>query len=148
QCTPSMAQILAADADSREALADVRHLMIGGEAFPAPLARDLAAATSATITNMYGPTETTIWSSTQKVREVEAGIPIGRPIANTQLHVLDPYGRPLPPGVVGELYIGGKGVTRGYHNRPELTAERFVPDPFGLDGSRLYRTGDLARLRS
>ena len=148
QCTPSMAQILVADADSRSALGGIRHLMIGGEAFPTALARELTEVTDATITNMYGPTETTIWSSTHAVRSGTADIPIGRPIANTQMYVLDPYRQPLPAGIRGELYIGGDGVTRGYHNRPELTAERFVPDPFGPEGSRLYRTGDLACFRT
>ncbi|MEX2577608.1 MAG: MupA/Atu3671 family FMN-dependent luciferase-like monooxygenase [Verrucomicrobiales bacterium] len=147
QCTPSMAQLLMADGESREALGLIRHLMIGGEAFPPALARDLSQATDATITNMYGPTETTIWSSTHEVDDPASDIPIGRPIANTQLYVLDQYRQPLPVGSAGELYIGGRGVTRGYHERPELTAERFVPDPFGPDGSRMYRTGDLARFQ-
>jgi acyl-coenzyme A synthetase/AMP-(fatty) acid ligase len=97
---------------------------------------------------MYGPTETTVWSTCWEVRDPAEGIFIGSPIGNTQVYVLDQNLEPLPPGVIGELYIGGDGVTLGYLDRPELTAERFVPDPFHGDGGRrLYRTGDLARFR-
>jgi natural product biosynthesis luciferase-like monooxygenase protein len=152
QCTPSMARMLLMEDSSRRAMASLKHVMIGGEAFPIALAKDLnSAMTSGTITNMYGPTETTIWSSTQRVAPGVESIPIGRPIANTQLYVLDERKRPVPVGVPGELYIGGDGVVRGYLNRPELTQERFVPDPFrvaaGHAGARMYRTGDLARFR-
>jgi acyl carrier protein len=95
---------------------------------------------------MYGPTETTIWSTTHHVNEFRNTIPIGQPIANTQVYILDRLMRPVPIGVYGELLIGGEGVTRGYLNAPQLTAERFVPDPFSLNaGARLYKTGDLAR---
>jgi len=149
QCTPSMAKMLAMDPDSRGALREIRHLMIGGEAFPLSLARDLDGLVTGTVTNMYGPTETTIWSSTEPVVGSPAQISIGRPIANTQFYVLDAALEPLPVGIAGELCIGGDGVVRGYHARPELTAERFVPDPFrSAPGARLYRTGDLARLRA
>ena len=95
--------------------------------------------------NMYGPTETTIWSS---VARVEAGKPIsiGLPIANTTFYILDPFPDPVAVGVPGELYIGGDGVAEGYLNRPDLTNERFVSDPFsGKPGARLYRTGDVVR---
>ncbi|WP_328321444.1 amino acid adenylation domain-containing protein [Kribbella sp. NBC_00382] len=116
-------------------------LLCGGEALP----RDLAAALLAradTVWNLYGPTETTIWSTAARVRPGE-DITIGRPIANTTCHVLDQHMRLLPQGLPGELYIGGDGVAQGYRNRPDLSAERFVPDPFGP--GTLYRTGDLVR---
>ncbi|SDD36712.1 non-ribosomal peptide synthetase [Actinokineospora iranica] len=113
-------------------------VLVGGEALPRDLAAALAPAAS--VTNLYGPTETTIWSTSS---DVDGEIRIGSPIANTRLRVLDAGLRLVPPGVVGELYIGGAGVARGYHGQPALTAERFVADPFG--GGRMYRTGDLAR---
>src|SRR5205814_3494293 len=101
--------------------------------------------------HVYGPTETTTFATWYRVESVPEGattVPIGRPIANTQLFVLDRYLQPVPVGVPGELYIGGPGVARGYLDRPELTAERFVPDPFATDpAGRMYRPGDLARHR-
>ena len=147
QCTPSMARMLSLQDTSREALGQVEHLFIGGEAFPVALAEDLRAASrSGNVTNMYGPTETTIWSSTWQLDGPLDVIPIGTPIANTQIYVLDRNRQPVPPGVAGELWIGGDGVVRGYHARAELTAERFVEDPF-VPGNRMYLTGDLARWR-
>jgi myxalamid-type nonribosomal peptide synthetase MxaA len=120
--------------------------LCGGEALPAELARDLAA-TGAQVWNLYGPTETTIWSTLHPVRGTEDPVPLGRPLAETRLHVVDAAGRPTPIGVPGELVIGGAGVARGYLGRPELTAERFVADP--LDPARrAYRTGDLVRYRN
>ena len=146
QCTPSQATVLVADEETRTAPVELQTILIGGEAFPAVLAAELAEATGAQITNMYGPTETTIWSSTEPVCGASQKISIGRPIANTQLYILDRWMRPAPIGVASELYIGGDGVVRGYHERPELTAERFVPDPFSEQvGARTYRTGALAR---
>jgi amino acid adenylation domain-containing protein len=123
-------------------------LLCGGEA----MSRDLAAALLAraeSVWNMYGPTETTVWSTLHRVVDgSETVVPVGRPIANTQIYVLDTDLSPVPVGVPGELYIGGAGVARGYLDRPVLTAERFVPDPFGpAHGARLYRTGDLVRYR-
>jgi amino acid adenylation domain-containing protein len=115
--------------------------LCGGEA----LGRDLAAsllARCAELWNMYGPTETTIWSTVERIRSAD-DVTIGRPIANTQTYVLDGRREPVPEGVVGELWIGGDGVARGYLNRPELTAQRFAPNPF--HGGSMYRTGDLAR---
>jgi amino acid adenylation domain-containing protein len=117
----------------------------GGE----PLSRDLADAVLTRVDelwNMYGPTETAIWSTIDQVERGEAAVSIGRPVANTQIHVLDGGGEPVPIGIVGEICIGGAGVAIGYHGRAALTAERFVPDPFSPQpGARLYRTGDLGR---
>lgn len=145
QCTPSMARMLTMDDRVRGKLGGLKQLMIGGEALPGALVSELQQLTKARIENMYGPTETTIWSSTQTATG-EAGItPIGKPIANTQLYVLDAHRQPVPVGVPGELYIGGDGVTRGYLFRPELTAERFLADPFRGGNARMYRTGDLVK---
>lgn len=118
-------------------------ILCGGEALTSDLA-DHLLATGAEVWNLYGPTETTIWSTLQRVTSQDTHVSIGRPIANTQVHVLDEYGQPVPPGVAGELCIGGDGLARGYLHREQLTAERFISSPFH-DGKRLYRTGDLAR---
>ncbi|MCP5098040.1 MAG: amino acid adenylation domain-containing protein, partial [Chloroflexi bacterium] len=100
--------------------------------------------------NLYGPTEASIWSTVAQCSPGQPQAPaIGKPISNTQLYVLNPFLQPVPVGVVGELHIGGAGITRGYHNRPDLTATRFIPDPFGgMPGARLYKTGDLVRYRA
>ncbi|GGR27178.1 non-ribosomal peptide synthetase [Streptomyces netropsis] len=119
----------------------VRKLLCGGEAMTAELADRLLDRCDE-LWNMYGPTETTIWSSTQRVRR-NRPVSVGTPIANTTFRTAGPDGAPVPFGAVGELLIGGDGVARGYRGRPELTAERFVHDP--STGERLYRTGDLAR---
>ena len=154
QCTPSMARLLLADPESREALGSLKIMMLGGEAFPESLRDELEEATPARLVNMYGPTETTIWSSTQDVRGLEGRIPLGRPIANTRFYIVDRLMQPVPPGVSGELLIGGDGVVRGYLRRPELTAERFLADPFRSTPDRsgapprVYRTGDRARFRA
>ena len=122
--------------------------LVGGETLPADLALQLLARCGQAW-NMYGPTETTIWSTCWKVEAPERGIFIGRPIANTQVHILDERRQVCPIGVPGEICIGGDGVTLGYHNRPDLTAERFLPDPFGsVPGAGLYRTGDRGRWRA
>ncbi|HKK07454.1 MAG TPA: amino acid adenylation domain-containing protein, partial [Gemmatimonadota bacterium] len=119
----------------------------GGETLPPDLARELLERTGE-LWNVYGPTEATVWATRHRVRAADGPVPIGRPIANTQVYVLDGNLRPVPAGVPGELCIGGLGVARGYRDRPDLTAERFVPDPFGHGpGDRLYRTGDVARWR-
>ncbi len=123
-------------------------MLCGGEALPRALA-DRLLDKGAGLWNVYGPTETTIWSSACRVEAGETAISIGRPIANTQFYVLDKRLRAVPVGVIGELYIGGLGLARGYRHRAALTAERFIPDPFGTTpGGRLYWTGDLARWRA
>ncbi len=134
--------------------------LIGGEGLPPDLARQLIARAGpdGSLWNLYGPTETTVWSTVWEVASPERGIRIGKPIANTQVHVLDARGKPCPIGVAGEIFIGGAGVALGYLHRPELTAERFVPDPFIAHtlndtsaheptraAPRLYRTGDRGR---
>ncbi len=117
--------------------------LCGGEALPRELADRLLPCVGE-LWNMYGPTETTIWSTLDRVETSPAAITIGRPIANTRVYVLDDRMEPVPAGVAGELWIGGDGVADGYLGRPELTAERFLPNPF-VPGTRIYRTGDLAR---
>ena len=122
--------------------------LVGGEALSTELA-DRLVPKVAELWNMYGPTETTVWSTCCRVQAASPVISIGRPVANTQVHILDEQGKPVALGAVGELWIGGDGVTLGYLNRPELTAERFLPDPFaGKAGARMYRTGDRGRWRS
>lgn len=146
QCTPSMAQMMVMNDEARGALARVKSLMIGGEGLPGTLSRALREATQAQIQNMYGPTETTIWSTTHVLSDTDAPTaPIGRPIANTQVHVLDAAWQMLPIGAPGELWIGGEGVTQGYWERAEMTTARFIHDPFSGAG-RLYGTGDLVRM--
>jgi amino acid adenylation domain-containing protein len=147
QCTPSLAAMLLADAGAG-ALAGVRRLIVGGEALSPSLAGQLTAAVPAVV-NGYGPTEATVYSTAHAVAAGEPGpVPIGRPVANTRAYVLDARGRPQPVGVPGELYLAGAGISRGYLDRPALTAARFVPDPFSpRAGGRLYRTGDRARWR-
>lgn len=148
QCTPSMAALLLADPANRAAFKDLQLLMVGGEALPGDLAAELVAAAGGRVMNMYGPTETTIWSTTSPVGGQEANCPIGAPIANTSVYILDRAQRQLPLGMAGELWIGGEGVARGYLQRPELTEERFRPDPYSVTpGARMYRTGDLVRIR-
>ncbi|MHC5210621.1 MAG: MupA/Atu3671 family FMN-dependent luciferase-like monooxygenase [Planctomycetota bacterium] len=151
QCTPALARMLCADPETRQALADVSRIYVGGEAFPGDLAADLVSVAGGPVTNMYGPTEATIWSTThvlEDTRDIAPVVPIGRPIANTRLYVLDEARQPLPVGAAGELYIAGDGVARGYLRRPELDAERFLPDTLGgVPGARMYRTGDLVRYR-
>lgn len=148
QCTPSMAAMMVADEATKQALTGLKKMMVGGEAFGVQLATELEAQVSGDVINMYGPTETTIWSTTHAVNDVANTVPIGTPIANTSVYVLDDALQPVPPGALGELVVGGAGVVRGYLGRPELTAERFVPDPFSDTSDRMYRTGDLVSFRS
>src|SRR5208283_4077317 len=116
-------------------------LLCGGEALPPDLARELLPR-CAELWNMYGPTETTVWSTVYRVYSESVSVPIGRPIANTQIFVLDAHRNLVPRCPIGELYIGGAGLARGYLRREELTRQRFVPSPF-TPNSLLYRTGDL-----
>jgi amino acid adenylation domain-containing protein len=157
QCTPSMAGLLIADPKTANAISQLQTMMVGGEALTEALAIQLQQLVPGQVHNMYGPTETTIWSTTHPLSTVEGVVPLGRPIANTQLYILDKHQQPVPVGIAGELLIGGQGVTRGYLNRPDLTQERFIPNPFSDDplvggafpvGNRLYRTGDLVRYRA
>src|SRR5882724_10137894 len=127
----------------------LRRVFASGEALPPELARRFFARLTAPfgveLHNLYGPTEAAVDVTFHPCRPGEERLPIGRPVANTRIHLLDRHGGPVAMGVPGELHIGGVQVGRGYLRRPELTAERFVPDPFGERGARLYRTGDLAR---
>lgn len=145
QCTPSMARMIAMNDEARFALSRVQHLFLGGEPLPGALVEEFSTITKAPITNMYGPTETTIWSSTEPALPGDGVVNIGRPLVNQQLYVLDEVQQPVPVGQPGELWIGGEGVTRGYWGREALTAERFVDNPF--HAGRMYRTGDLVRRR-
>ncbi|MBO9649421.1 MAG: amino acid adenylation domain-containing protein [Variovorax sp.] len=121
--------------------------LIGGESLSEHMAQALSER-SGELWNMYGPTETTVWSTCWKVPAAPGAISIGRPIANTTVHVLDAQGQPCPAGCSGEIFIGGEGVTLGYLNQPGMTAERFVPDPFSsAPDARLYKTGDRGRWR-
>ncbi|HEY0736592.1 MAG TPA: amino acid adenylation domain-containing protein, partial [Herpetosiphonaceae bacterium] len=146
QATPATWRLLRdAGWDGRAGL----RVLCGGEALAPELAAYLLPRVR-DVWNLYGPTETTIWSTRQRVQDASGPtLPIGRPVGNTQASVLDANGQRVPIGVVGELYLGGAGVARGYRGRPDLTAERFVPDGWsGQAGARLYRTGDLARYRA
>jgi acyl-coenzyme A synthetase/AMP-(fatty) acid ligase/acyl carrier protein len=141
QATPTTWQMLV---DCGWRGSDYLKIVCGGEALPAALADDLLVR-GASLWQMYGPTETTVWSSIIALGPIDGSPPLGGPIANTSFYVLDRRGAPVPVGVPGELFIGGDGVACGYHQRPELTSERFVPNPFGA--GRLYRTGDCVRWR-
>ncbi|MFN8008648.1 MAG: amino acid adenylation domain-containing protein [Terriglobia bacterium] len=142
QATPTTWQILLAsgwEGDRR------LKILCGGEPLPLDLARQLLPCCGQ-LWNLYGPTETTIWSTISRITEGEERITIGRPIGNTEIYILDSQLQPVPIGVHGELFIGGAGLARGYLNRVELTAERFIPHPFRSEGvARLYKTGDRAR---
>lgn len=140
QATPSMFRLILGAGELPPAV----RVFCGGEALPAPLAERLCEG-GREVWNLYGPTETTIWSTMHRVQPGQQVL-VGRPIANTQTYVLDALLQPTPVGVPGELYIGGEGVARGYLNRPDLTRERFIEDPFrGTADARMYRTGDRVR---
>ena len=147
QCTPSAARLLAADPDTRGALQSLHQLLVGGEALPPALASELRSLVGGELLNMYGPTETTVWSSCHMVQKSDDPVPIGRPIGNTELFVLDERRQLLPVGVPGELFIGGDGVARGYLHDARLTAQRFEPHPFRNGSARVFRTGDVVKYR-
>lgn len=144
QATPSLIRMLTINPTTLEALGLLRQLLVGGEALPASLVQTLRSCVKGQIFNMYGPTEATIWSTFHPVLETQSNIPIGKPLANTTAYVLDDQLHPVHAGETGELFLGGEGVVRGYWQRPDLTHQRFLADPFS-PGGRLYRTGDLAR---
>lgn len=144
QATPSLWRMLLSSGETD--LFGV-HALAAGEALPGELAQRLARLADK-VSNLYGPTETSVYSTAIELSDADlAAPPIGRPILNTRLYVLDASGGPVPTGCPGELYIAGAGVAKGYLHRPELTAERFLPDPFDRDGGRMYRTGDVVRWR-
>jgi len=147
QCTPSFAALLA-EPQAATALRQLRRLLIGGPALSPAVSRRLAQGISrdGRVFNLYGLTETTVWSIAHRVALDDQVVPIGRPVANTRAYVLDASRRLVPIGRAGELYIGGEGVAKGYLNNPELTRDRFIVNPFNWDASdRLFRTGDIVR---
>ena len=144
QTTPTLLRLLCDD--GRIGGLDGLKLLVGGEAFPRDLA-NAALAHCRELWNMYGPTETTIWSTVGRVVAGDGPVALGGPIANTQIHLLDGENRPVAGDARGEIWIGGAGVADGYLGRADLTAERFRPDPFAADGSRMYRTGDIGSLK-
>ncbi|WP_298511894.1 non-ribosomal peptide synthetase [uncultured Kordia sp.] len=144
QTTPSFLKILKSEEHSIDFLKSLKHIIIGGEALSDNLKNEVKELTNAEIYNMYGPTETTIWSVMEKMSE--SPVVLGKPIANTQIYVLNEDLNVCPIGVAGEIYIGGKGVARGYINKESLTKEKFIPSPFDPNKKeRLYKTGDLAK---
>jgi amino acid adenylation domain-containing protein/non-ribosomal peptide synthase protein (TIGR01720 family) len=147
---PSMLQVFLQE-PGVEKCSSLRRLISSGEALPVHLAQEFQKRLSADLHNLYGPTEASIeashWACPKPMEQ--RTVPIGRPIANTQLYILDTHLQPVPVSIPGELHIGGVGLARGYWSRADLTAEKFIPDPFsGRPGARLYRTGDLARWRT
>jgi natural product biosynthesis luciferase-like monooxygenase protein len=145
QCTPSMMKLLLAEGDDT-LLNTIDTLLLGGEPLPGILVDKVRERYDCRILNMYGPTETTIWSTVQDMQSGDLPVSVGRPIANTQCYIVDRRGLPVPVGTVGELLIGGDGVARGYWKQEDLTQQKFIRDGFSSrEGARLYRTGDLAR---
>ncbi len=143
QLTPSRLQSMLAVGDAEAIFADVDHLLIGGEAFPDGLLAALRKAAHLRLFNVYGPTETTVWSTVKRIAPGETSVNLGMPIANTRAYVLDASLKLRPTGCVGDLYLGGDGLARGYFRDDARTAAAFLPDPF-LPGARMYRTGDSA----
>jgi acyl-coenzyme A synthetase/AMP-(fatty) acid ligase len=149
QCTPSLLRILTQNNDVTKAIGSLRALLLGGEPVPPPLVKEAFHLGVSEIYNMYGPTETTIWSAALKLDPAHDEVRVGGVIVNTQMYILNAELTPVPFGVTGELYIAGAGLARGYLDEPERTAERFIPDPFAhAPGQRLYRTGDLGKLKN
>lgn len=152
QTTPTKMRGYMLDKNNLDYLKKLKTIILGGEALPADLYEELSGCTEAEIYNIYGPAETTVWSTNSYVNNID--ITIGRPIANTQVYILDQHKNPLPVGVAGELCISGAGVGKGYLNRPELTAKKFIQNPFydeklnPSSGKIMYCTGDLARWRA
>jgi len=144
QTTPSLLRLIM-DGQRTNELRNLK-LLIGGEELPRDLANKIVPLCRE-LWNLFGPTETTIWSTVCRVHLANGPVPLGRPIANTQIYVLDALGEPAPPGVHGEIWIGGDGVGPGYLFRPDFTSERLLPDPFVSEDSRIFRTGDLGSLR-
>jgi amino acid adenylation domain-containing protein len=148
QCTPTLLKALHDLWGRGQEFPVLTKLLVGGEAFPPGLGQQVIGCAKEGVFNMFGPTETTVWSTFHRLSDGRESIPIGQPIINTQVYVLDAGMEPVPVGVRGELYIGGAGLARGYVDWAELTAERFVPNPFSAkEGDRLYRTGDEVRWR-
>ncbi len=144
QTTPTKMQLLIYDSEQLQYLKTLKVIVLGGEKLEKPLIEQLVKHTDARIYNIYGPTETTVWSTNTEIRKTD--ITIGKPIANTQIYILNKYQDHMPIGAIGELCIAGDGVGKGYLNRPELTAEKFVDNPFGK--GKMYKTGDLAKWRA
>ncbi len=152
QCTPTFATLLAGDSDAHAALGSLDALLVGGEALPASLGRQLDKLVGGQLVSLYGPTETTIWSATQqtpcRIPTNIPTVPLGEPITLTQLYILNEAGEPVADGEIGELVIGGAGVARGYFNNADLTKQQFINNPFVTNPAvapwqrRLYKTGD------
>ena len=147
QCTPSVLGMLVNRADGLVALKHLAKLMVGGECLPVSLAKRLSAEVAADIYNVYGPTETTLWATYYRLqKDEEEHIPIGRPLPNYEIYILDKDLHPVPVGAYGEVNIGGDGIARGYFNDSELTARKYLSNPFSnRSGARIYQTGDIAR---
>lgn len=143
QTTPTLLRVML-NGSRTDQLRDLK-LLIGGEAMPRGLANAVLPHCRE-LWNMYGPTETTVWSTVHRMVNTDGPVPLGKPIANTVIHVLDEAREPVAAGAIGEIWIGGAGVADGYLHDPAKTAERFLPDPFANDGSRMYRTGDLGHM--
>ena len=148
-CVPSLYRHFLEYSVGSEKKKQLCRVIVGGEVCPSDLvAKSALQEPQVELFNEYGPTEGTVWASVHRCPHPSGrqSVPIGRPIANTRVYILDTWGEPVPVGVAGDLYIGGAGVTRGYLHQPELTAQRFVPDPYAVQaGARMYRTGDIGR---